>query len=217
MSETAQQERFTVFNQRPGATVEAQSPLHHRYERDAATHGAGDAGVTLGEVRFLGHLSLRGNPDDEAFRSGCTRALGLELPTTPLTISRTEAISIQWISPDEWLVLVPGGNEHTAELDLRRHLDGHYSVVNVSGGQTLITLRGPHARDVLMKSAPYDLHPRNFPVDKGVLTVFAKASANIRRAGEDEWELIVRRTFADYIWGWLCDAATEYGLALQAP
>jgi sarcosine oxidase subunit gamma len=38
----------------------------------------------------------------------------------------------------------------------------------------------------------------------------------IRHTGEDTWELLIRRSFSDYWWLWLQDAAAEYGLSVQA-
>ena len=38
----------------------------------------------------------------------------------------------------------------------------------------------------------------------------------IRHTGEDTWELVVRRSFADYFWLWLQDASAEYGLQVAA-
>jgi len=47
-------------------------------------------------------------------------------------------------------------------------------------------------------------------------TVFAKSTATIRRSGEQRFELIIRRSFSDYIWLWLQDASREYGLVIEA-
>ena len=215
MSSESPGDKVSIFDQNPAGDVVPESPLHHCHPATAG--GDANGGVRLGEKPFLGHLSLRGDAGDEDFRRAVAEALGTELPLEPLTVNRTDEVSAQWISPDEWLILVPGGREHPLELAMRQRLQGHYSIVNVSGGQTVITLSGPNARDVLMKSAPYDFHPRHFPVGKAVLTVFAKASANVRRIGEDEWELVIRRSFADYCWRWLNDASAEYGLAERAP
>ncbi len=60
-----------------------------------------------------------------------------------------------------------------------------------------------------------DVHDRNFPVGKVVTTVFAKTQAVIRRTGDKNWELVVRRSFADYTWLWLQDACKEYGLVVK--
>ena len=112
--------------------------------------------------------------------------------------------------------MVPGGEEFALEKALRHALgQAHFSLVNVSGGQTVITLRGPKARETLMKSTPYDIHPSAFPVGKGVTTVFAKTSVTLRQPKADCWELIVRRSFADYLYRWLLDAAAEFGVSVE--
>ena len=143
------------------------------------------------------------------------KAIGLELPVA-LTVVANGDMSLQWLGPDEWLLIVPGGQEVPVENALRDALAGqHIQVVNVSGGQTLLELNGPNVRDVLMKSTSYDVHPNNFPVGKAVGTVFAKSQLVIRRTGEETWELLIRRSFSDYWWLWLQDASAEYGLAIE--
>jgi sarcosine oxidase subunit gamma len=204
-----------VYQQRPDAG-HAESPLFHAGLDELARKGKSSAGVTLREKKLLGHLTLRGDASDPDFAGGVHKALGLELPVA-LTLVANGATSLQWLGPDEWLLIVPGGSEFAVEQKLRAALDGqHVAVVNVSGGQTLLELSGPKVREMLMKSSIYDVHPSNFPVGKAVGTVFAKSQLVIRHTGEDTWELVVRRSFADYIWLWLQDASAEYGLAIQA-
>ncbi|ATP48140.1 sarcosine oxidase subunit gamma family protein [Pseudomonas kermanshahensis] len=207
---------INVFQQNPGADAKAQSPLHHADLASLVGKGRKNAGVTLREKKFLGHLTLRGDGHDPAFAAGVHKALGLELPVA-LTVVANSDMSLQWMGPDEWLLIVPGGQEFAIEQKLRAALDGlHIQVVNVSGGQSLLELRGPHVREVLMKSTSYDVHPNNFPVGKAVGTVFAKSQLVIRRTAEDTWELVIRRSFADYWWLWLQDASAEYGLSIEA-
>ncbi|OHV13096.1 hypothetical protein BH688_01630 [Kushneria phosphatilytica] len=194
--------------------VRTQSPLH-----DAASpvslSAQEQAGVLLGERAFLGHLVIRGSADDPDFVSGIEKVLGVALPVTPMTSTVGEMARLHWRSPDEWLLIVPGGEEYRLELALRETLGGHVAVVDVSGGQTVIMLSGAKAREVLMKSAPVDVHPRAFPVGRSVTTCFARAQAMICRVGEAQWELVIRRSYADYLWQWLLDSATEYGVARQ--
>lgn len=209
--------KVAVFDTRPEQAVRAESPLAiTRLADKIANNTADQAGVTLCEKAFLGHLILRGGAIalDEAVRE----VLGISLPAKPSALLHDESgeRSIQWLSPDEWLVIVPGGEEFELENRLREQMgDAHFAIVNVSGGQTVIELSGPHAREVLMKSVVYDVHPSHFPVGKGVTTVFAKATAIVRRPSEDSWELVVRRSFADYCARWLVDASEEYGLAIE--
>ncbi|AUF98328.1 hypothetical protein PS623_02511 [Pseudomonas fluorescens] len=207
---------INVFQQNPGAEAKAQTPLHHADLASLVGKGRNNAGVTLREKKLLGHLTLRGDGHDPAFASGVHKALGLELPVALTVVAKGET-SLQWVGPDEWLLIVPGGQEFAVEQQLRDALAGlHIQVVNVSGGQTLLELQGANVRDVLMKSTSYDVHPNNFPVGKAVGTVFAKSQLVIRRTGEDTWELVIRRSFADYWWMWLQDASAEYGLSIEA-
>ena len=207
---------INVFQQNPGAEAKAQSPLHHADLASLVGKGRKNAGVTLRERKFLGHLTLRGDGHNPEFAAGVHKALGLELPVA-LTVVANAEMSLQWVGPDEWLLIVPGGQEVAVEQKLRAALEGqHIQVVNVSGGQSLLELRGPNVREVLMKSTSYDVHPNNFPVGKAVGTVFAKSQLVIRRTAEDTWELVIRRSFADYWWLWLQDASAEYGLSIEA-
>ncbi len=171
----------------------------------------------LREKKLLGHLVLRGDAADPAFAAAVHQALGLELPVA-LTLVASGETSLQWLAPDEWLLIVPGGEEYAVEQRLRQALgeELHYAVVNVSGGQTLLELSGANVRELLMKSTSYDVHPSNFPVGKAVGSIFAKSQCVIRHTGEDTWELVVRRSFADYFWLWLQDASAEYGLQVAA-
>ncbi len=204
-----------LFQQRP-ADIAGQSPLHHAGLHELAGKGSKSAGVTLREKKLRGHLVIRGDARDAAFSGGIHKAVGLELPVA-LTLVADGDTSLQWLGPDEWLLIVPGGTEFDVERKLREALDGQlFSVVNVSGGQTLLQLSGPKVREMLMKSTSYDVHPSYFPVGKAVGTVFAKSQLVIRHVGEDTWELVIRRSFADYFWLWLQDACAEYGLAVEA-
>lgn len=201
------------FDTSSSGNPQIESPLTWSYQQHAVPRGNGQTGIVLREHALLGHLVLRGGAIvlDEALRA----TLGIGLPAKPNTLIFDDSgeRSIQWLSPDEWLLIVPGGEEFLLERSLRQALGNtHYSIVNVSGGQTLLTLGGEKAREVLMKSTPYDVHPLAFPVGKGVTTVFAKTSVVLRRPSETHWELVLRRSFADYCYRWLLDASAEYGI-----
>ena len=203
-----------TFNAHPAVAVQAESPLAISRITVATLTSAQGAGVCVREHALLGHLILRGRAADEGFRAGVEVALGLPLPLKMGPVSRDaeRGVSVQWMSPDEWLIVVPQGEDYATEARLREALSGHYAVMQVSGAQTVLELSGPSALAVLMKSAGYDFHPRNFPVGKGVSTTLAKSTAVIRRGGEAQWELIIRRSFADYLYRWLLDASEEYGV-----
>lgn len=204
-----------VMNQLPAGDARAESPLHHADLAGLAEDAPAAGGVTLRELALRGHLILRGDRRNAAFTAACARVLGVGLPLQPLTSAEKGDIAARWLSPDEWLVTVPYEQAFALEKALRADAEGHFSVVNVSGGQTLLTLSGPRAVDVLKKSTPLDLHLREFPVGKVAGSIFAKSSVLLRRTGEESWELVVRRSFADYLWLWLQDASREYGLIVS--
>lgn len=200
-----------LMNQRPLHMSQAESPLH-RFRWHNVSQGKG--GVVLRELALMGHLVLRGNVANPGFVTAVAGVLGVDLPAT-LNSSVAGNLVVRWLAPDEWLITLPGDQAWEMEKALRAGLSGHYSVVNVSGGQTLLTLSGPNAMDVLMKSTHYDLHDRHFPVGKVVSTTFAKSQCILRRVAAQEWELVIRRSFADYLAAWIQDAAGEYGLVVK--
>lgn len=207
---------FNHYDARPEVEVPAESPLAWSYHKSGRPAVSQKSRVVLRERAMLGHLILRGGAIvlDEAVRG----VLGFGLPGRPNTLTQDEGgeRSIQWLSPDEWLLIVPGGEEFALEGRLREVLgNAHYAIVNVSGGQTLLELEGEMARELLMKSTPYDVHPDAFPVGKGVTTVFAKANLILRRTGEERWELVLRRSFADYCYRWILDAGSEYAIGVE--
>ncbi|MDB3986414.1 sarcosine oxidase subunit gamma family protein, partial [Pseudomonadales bacterium] len=143
------------------------------------------------------------------------KSLGLALPIAPLTSSVRAALCIRWLGPDEWLLTLPLDDLAQAEADLRDAGGAQIALVDVSGGQTVLVVQGDSAIQVLMKSTSYDVGLQNFPVGKVVTTTFAQAQVVMRRMNEVTFELILRRSFADYLWAWLRDAASEFGFASQ--
>jgi len=215
MSET--NSAVAIMNQLPGSNtdVRGESPLHHVGLADITDQSNADAGVVFSEAGLLGHLTLRCEPSSPLI-AVAQSILGIALPLSPLTSVEQGDLVVRWIAPDEWLISLPNGQVFDLETRFRGEMNGHHSLVNGSGGMTVYKLRGNHVVDMLKKSTPVDLHDSEFPVGKVVSTVFAKAGAVIRRTGESEFELVVRRSFADYIWLWIQDASQEYGLAIES-
>ncbi len=208
--------KAAVMNQVPGPEISGQSPLHHADFSSLAEHGPQSGGVHLREHKLLGHLTLRCNPNNAEQLAAVEQVLGVALPLQPLTSVVQGDYSIRWMSPDEWLILVPGLETFAIESAFRDVMPGHYSLVNSSGGSTVLELSGDNVIELLQKSVPVDLHLSVFPVGKVVSTLFAKTTVTIRRLDNLRFELVVRRSFADYVWLWIQDASLEYGLVVEA-
>jgi len=198
-----------VMNQYAGNSGSAQSSMVN-----VKWANSSKATVFVKELAFQGHIILRGKPTDEAFMAGAAKVLGTELPGKLSSVESGEYV-VRWLSPDTWLITLPGAAAFSLETSLRETLTGHYQVVNESSGQTLLVLSGENVENVLHKSVHYDIHISNFPVGKVVNTNFAKTGCTLRRLGEQEFELVVRRSFSDYVAAWIQDAAAEYGLAYK--
>lgn len=198
------------------ASVRAESPLYHVGLADAQRGGNNKAGVCFQEYGLKGHLTLRCDPSNSSLMGTAQEVLGVALPTEPLTSVEHGDIIVRWIAPDEWLITLPNDQSFDLEKRFRAGMQGHYSLVNGSGGLTIYQLSGANVVEMLKKCTPVDLHLSKFPVGKVVSTVFAKSGATIRRTGDTEFELVVRRSFADYLWLWIQSASQEFGLIIRA-
>ena len=74
----------------------------------------------------------------------------------------------------------------------------------MTGGQVMVRLSGPRAREVLAKGCTLDLHPRAFKTGECAQTTLAKTSMLIALADDTPaFDIIIRRSFADYAARWL--------------
>lgn len=209
-----------VIQQRPSSSQAedaGESPLHHADLASIAEQGSKEGGVYFREHKLKGLLTLRCSPSAEQ-KKVIESLLGVALPMKPLTsiTDQEKLVSVRWVSPDEWLIIVSGEKAFEIESLFQEKMTGHYSLVNVSGGSTVLEVSGDHVVDMLKKSVPVDLHVSEFPVGKVVSTLFAKSGAIICRLDENRFELVIRRSFADYLWLWIQDASREYGLVVEA-
>lgn len=176
-------------------------------------------GVRAGERAFCGYVNLRCDPALLEKLEGFENALGVELPVEPNTVAEGTAATVFWLGPDEWLVVTQKGAGSEVAAALREALRGQFAAVTeVTGGYTLIELSGEHARDLLAKGCTLDLHPRSFGPGRCAQSLLAKAPVLLRQVDEaPSFELVVRRSFADYLWHWLEEESRDYGLAVSAP
>ena len=179
--------------------------------------GAKDAGIFLKECRHTGKLILRGDPSDDLFIKATSKVLGYKLPLTPNTFLKNNEYTSVWLGPDEWLVNSLPGDESALERDLNIALtDIHHSVTNVSDNSTIIQLSGPNARSVIMKGCAVDVHPRAFNTGDAFQSNLAAASVIMWQLDLiPTFNIMVRASFASYLWKWLLDAGAEFRVQIQ--
>lgn len=188
----------------------------HGLEAFAGSGARKHADITLTIRSDLGHINLRGDPDNAAFIAAAEIALGQTLPIEPNTISSGDN-SVFWLGPDEWLILASRNKVASIESALGTALAGIHSAVNtLDGGQLAISLAGEHVRALLAKGCTIDFHPRRFTSGMCVQSGLAKAGVLIAAPDNNEhFMLIVRRSFSDYLLQWLSDAASEFGFHIE--
>lgn len=164
------------------------------------------------EKAFLGFLNLRGRPGHTGFVAGVLKVLGAEAPTEPNTVIDAGDRRVYWLGPDEWLIVTPAGQQQKIAGQLRAALDGVFSsVVDNSSGLTMIRITGENAAALLATDCPLDLHPREFEPGQCAQTRIAKAGMTIAPIADGSgFEVIIRRSFADYLLRWLQEAAVAF-------
>lgn len=146
-------------------------------------------------------INLRGNPQDDAFRRAIAFALGCELPAGGGGMAQALSGRLIELGPDDWFLLSPAGQAERLTSSLRQALDGvHAAVTDVSSGYLLLRLSGRAASEVLAQGCPLDLHPRTLLAGRCMGSHFFKASIWLWRSpSEHEFEILVRRSFKDYV------------------
>jgi len=172
-------------------------------------------GVVCRECPDRAFVNVRGDAGDLRLRHVVAQVAGVDLPREPGTWNQAERSRAYWLGPDEWLLVVEDDDGSEVEGRLRSTRDGHFSVADVTGAQIQLEISGPDVGKVLQKSSPYDFHPRNFPPGRCAQTVFAKATALVSAREDGAFDIVFRRSYADYLMRWLADAATEYGYRLE--
>ena len=186
--------------------------LHGLAREDCAAPG-----VRIELRPYRSYLNLRGNPGDEQFLQGVSSALGQPLPLLANTFTGGEP-TVFWLGPDEWLLATEPSRQDALAERLQENLRGlPHSLADVSGGMLAIRLSGGCARDLLAKGCTLDFHPRVFKPGQCAQTALAKTALLIALLDQEPmFELIVRRSFAEYAALWLHRNSREYGVHFQS-
>ena len=188
-----------------------------------------EEGISLTEVPFVGKINIRGDASDLAFANAVERVVGVRLPTTPNTVSEKPGTGlpspeaaehvagsghnvIYWLGPDEWLIHTPPNGEGAIVARLREALSGvHAAVTDVSDYYVVIDIAGQHARDVLMRGTPLDVHGDVFRAGQCAQTVYVKASILLHCLSDaPSYRVQVRWTYAQYLWNYMAAVARQW-------
>ena len=160
-------------------------------------------------------INLRGNLENKEFASKAGKILGMILPKEPCSTSTKEKITCLWLGPTEWLLV---SNDTVTESSNNNQLEQVLfdnisklnlgAVTNVSDHYTIFKLTGSNIFEVLSKGCPFDFYSDNFGDYKVVQTILNHVDVTIHKKNKDEVDLYVRRSFSEYLWEWIKDAAS---------
>ncbi|OLL28723.1 sarcosine oxidase subunit gamma [Burkholderia sp. SRS-W-2-2016] len=170
------------------------------------------AAFRLNERPFLELVNVRGDTRDAAFMNAVEQVIGCKPPEKANTVARGNGYQIMWLGPDEWLIGSAAAHDATRtaplEAKLRAAFAGLFaSAVDIGSGYTVLEISGARTRDVLSRGCPLDLHPKLFGVGQCAQSHYFKASITLLPTGADSFDIVVRRSFADYFVKIMLDAA----------
>ena len=166
----------------------------------------------VSEIGPLGMITLRAATDLPGLPAAVKAAVGVALPK-PRRIVLRDGRGAGWMSPDEWLLILPYAEVAGALAKMEAALAGqHFLAVDVSDARAVFRITGANAGEVLMKLCPVDLAA----LAPGELrrTRAAQVAAAFWRDGEG-FTLVSFRSVAGYVMGVLSHAAqpgSELGL-----
>lgn len=194
------------------------SKVSERPVRKSALVSAAQSGVSVLQLRdvvisedsAMGFYNLRlPSGSDGRFSD----IFGIGLPTKPNTYETDGQLGCLWLGPDEWLLAaaddgrdaMPGKLDDLCETEFATWTDQSSALV-------AFRVSGNRAIDLLGRGVLVDLHPSKFGFGECRQTMLAQAGVTIvNRSADDQTQflLLVRRSFADYLWLWLADKGGE--------
>jgi sarcosine oxidase subunit gamma len=125
----------------------------------------------------------------------------------PKTSASKGGRSALWLGPDEWLVIDQTGDPLADCAGVR---DLH-SAVGVSHRNVGISVSGAGAEATLNAGCPQDLSLAAFPVGACSRSILGKVEIVLLRTGDDAFRVECWRSFSDYVWTFLTEAARDAG------
>ena len=179
--------------------------------------GPTDAEITLKENKHVGKMMLRGSLSEKKFVASTKKHLSQQFPASPNSFYDDNKVRVIWLGPDEWLILSDAAELDSLKDNLARALiKSHSALVDVSDNSTIIEIKGRYSREILMKGCSLDIHPSVFQTGCSAQTDLGLANIILLQTADDPvYQIIVRASFASYLWDWLVDAAHEFKIRTE--
>lgn len=160
-------------------------------------------GVRLATLPPAHRISLRA---PAASVAALSKALGLTLPEKPKTSASKGSRTALWLGPDEWLVIDDGANDPLQDC---AGVEALHSAVGISHRNMAISVKGQGAENTVSAGCPQDLSLAAFPVGACSRTILGKSEIVLLRTGEEAFRVECWRSFSDYVFTFLTEAARD--------
>lgn len=170
-----------------------------------------DGFATVREIGPVGMISLRAAPSTKGLAAAVKAVTGTKVPGLREIVHLEGGRSAAWMSPDEYLLIMPYTDVAKALLQLSAKLTpAHHLAVDVSDARAVFRIGGEKADQVIRKICPVDLD--GLPSGEFRRTRAAQVACAIWRDA-DGFTLVCFRSVATYVMALLTHSA-EPGSAL---
>ena len=126
-----------------------------------------------------------------------TSTLGIEASIAPGVCNSDGTTQVVWNGPNQWMVISEGDAANGLLEKIRQTVGDKAAVVDQSHGRVGLRLSGEHARNVMQKNCPLDMHPISFAKGSCALTTVAHIGALLIQVDDSPtYDLFVNRSFA---------------------
>ncbi len=163
-----------------------------------------DGFAAVREIGPLGMITLRAKPGTRGLDKALKAAIGTAVPAPRRYLRAGDAICA-WMSPDEYLLVLPRAGVAAALAALAAALEGqHHLAADVSDARAVFRVEGAKADQVLRKLTPADLAA--MAPDEVRRSRLAQVAAAFW-AEEGGYTVVAFRSVAGYVMGLLSHSA----------
>lgn len=170
-------------------------------------HSTAEMTLTVQPPR--GIMVIRGDQSVPEFNDWFARHFGTRCPIVGQTI-RGRGFTLYWHGPDQLMLCCDdllGVQDWGMKLTLSRPETPWVSLIEISDYFCTIALQGARGFDVLRQGCPYDF--AQLTEGKAILSNFQKANMLVDHATKDHITVMVRASFAQYLWDHLVYASNQ--------
>jgi len=111
-----------------------------------------------------------------------------------------------WLGPDEWFLIDEAGKDLLADC---AKVSALHSAVGISHRNVAFAVTGPAAAAAINAGCPQDLSLEAFPVGAASRTILGKCEIVLLRTAADAFRVECWRSFSDYVFTFLSEAASD--------